>query len=253
MLKKRIIPCLDIKCGRVVKGVQFEAVKELGDPITMALHYTEQGADELVIYDIGAGLDERLITRSLVKEIADVVNIPLTVGGGVNSLEDVQQLFENGADKVSINSGALKNIQLIYDASQKYGKQSIVGSVDVKYVVEKSAYEIVAKGGKELTGIDALEWIERLVEAGIGELVVNIIDCDGTKKGYDIAFHKMLDERFALPVIASGGAGSLADFETVFMNTSATGALAASIFHKNELTINEVKTYLTKKGIPIRV
>jgi cyclase len=253
MLKKRIIPCLDIKNGNVVKGIKFDHLKQLGDPIELAKYYSDSGADELVVYDIAASNDTKLITLDLVSSIAKVTRIPLTVGGGIKNISDVDVLFSRGADKVSINSGAINNIKLIEDSALKYGNQSIVGSVDVKWFDDKNEFQIVTGGGRIRTNMEAIYWIACLVDAGIGELVVNMIDNDGMKNGYDIKFHQRLDVLFNIPIIASGGAGKLDDFYQIFQYSNTSGALAASLFHQKSITIDELKMYLIKKGVPIRV
>lgn len=253
MLKKRIIPCLDVKNGQVVKGVKFEGLKILGDPVAFARHYERSGADELVLYDIGVSLEARQIAASLVTEIKKVFSLPLTVGGGVTVLSDVDRLFESGADKVSINSGAHKTPDLIQQASLKYGRQSIVGSVDTAYNFNLNFYEVVTGGGRHKTGIDVFKWIDHLVESGIGELVVNVIDTDGMQSGFDLSLLSEISNRWHLPIIASGGAGSSQDFISLFKKTYCTGGLAASIFHSGHLEIGQLKSNLETAGIPIRL
>ena len=253
MLKRRIIPCLDVKNGQVVKGVKFQGLKVLGDPLDFAWRYENDGADELVLYDIGVSLEDRKIARNLVSEIKSIFTLPLTVGGGVTALKDVDSLFESGADKVSINSGAHKTPGLIRQASNKYGRQSIVGSLDTAYNSELDAYEIVTAGGRTGTGIALFSWIDHLVLEGIGELVVNVVDTDGMQSGFEISLLSEISKRWKIPVIASGGAGDANDFLDLFSQTGCTGGLAASIFHNNSLTIPDLKSTLKLAGVPVRL
>lgn len=252
MLKKRIIPCLDVSGDMVVKGIQFKAIKPIEDPYTLALYYDQAGADELVLYDISANIESRTITSKLIQKIAGALSIPLTVGGGVNSLEDCKRLFDVGADKVSINSGALKNPKLISEAASRYGSQSIVASVDVAFDADNHVYTVYARGGRENTGRSALDWIKQMVTEGAGEVVVNSIHCDGMKNGYDLDFLTQVSQGVNVPIIASGGAGSLLHFDEALQINKVTGALAASLFHTKALSIYEVKTYLKEKGHPMR-
>lgn len=256
MVKKRIIPCLDIASGKVVKGVQFKNVLEIAQPLPLAEFYNQSGADELVIYDITANLEGRVIMSQLIKTIASKLRIPLTVGGGVKTQEDVARLFNDGADKVSINSGALADPELITQASGRYGSQSIVGSVDVGRCFftgdPQFDYHIFSRGGQIKTDIKALDWICQLVALGVGEVVVNTIDQDGLRMGYDSDFLSVVCESVNVPVIASGGAGNLEHFSTLFEKTNISGALAASVFHSGEIFIPDLKNFLSSKGVPMR-
>lgn len=253
MLKNRIIPCLDIKRGKLVKGTRFKDIQTLDDPVVRAKQYALEGADELVVYDISAALDDKLISRALIKKIASEIDIPLTIGGGIKNLSDIEALFSIGADKVSINSGALKNPQLLREAALKYGNQSIVGSVDIKKDPScPSGYRVMARGGGVDTQRDAIEWIKEMVSLGAGEIVVNTIDQDGVKKGFDLPFFKVLCHEVQVPLIASGGAGSADDFYQLFKETRVTAGLAASIFHLNLVSLKSLKTYLLEREVPVR-
>ncbi len=252
MITKRIIPCLDVKDGKVVKGVNFTGLKEISSPVELAKYYSDNGADELVFYDITASSDGRKIFTEILRETAKNVFIPLTVGGGINSLEDFDRVLKCGADKVSVNSGAIKNPELIEKAAKVYGNQCVVLSVDIKRV--NGEFKVFAKGGRENTGINALEWIKRGVESGAGELVVNSIDTDGVKNGFDLEMLKMVCDAVSVPVIASGGAGSVADFITLFKAIPKIDAgLAASVFHFGEIKINDLKKEMQKNGICARI
>lgn len=251
MITKRIIPCLDVKDGRVVKGVNFGGLSDVSDPVALGKYYSEHGADELVFYDITASGEGRALFADVLKEMAANVFIPLTVGGGISSLNDFDRVLKCGADKVSVNSGAIRNPQLIYEAAKLYGDQCVVLSVDIKRVDGK--FTVFAKGGRENTGIDALEWIVRGVENGAGEIVVNSIDTDGVKGGFDLEMLKAVSDRVNVPVIASGGAGKVEDFVALFKALPKVDAgLAASIFHFGEVQIAEVKEALAKANIPVR-
>ena len=251
MITKRIIPCLDVKDGRVVKGVNFGGLSDVSDPVVLGKYYSEHGADELVFYDITASGEGRALFADVLKEMAANVFIPLTVGGGISSLNDFDRVLKCGADKVSVNSGAIRNPQLIYEAAKLYGDQCVVLSVDIKRVNGK--FTVFAKGGRENTGIDALEWIVRGVENGAGEIVVNSIDTDGVKGGFDLEMLKAVSDRVGVPVIASGGAGKVEDFVALFKALPKVDAgLAASIFHFGEVQIAEVKEALAKANIPVR-
>lgn len=252
MLKKRIIPCLDIKGDQVVKGVRFKDLRPLADPYDLARHYNNTGADELVLYDITASLEDRAITTSLIDRIASTMQIPLTVGGGIHSLDDVKRLFAVGADKVSINSGAIKKPALISLAAKCYGTQSIVGSMDVAFNKATGAYLVYTGGGRVATGLEAVAWAKRLVDLGAGELVVNSIDQDGLGSGFDLKCLEAISEAVAVPIIASGGAGAIAHFEAVLGLSRVTGALAATLFHEGILEIPVLKTALQSKGVPMR-
>ena len=251
MVTKRIIPCLDVKDGRVVKGVNFTGLSDVSSPVELGKYYSDNGADELVFYDITASSDGRRLFTDILKEVAGKIFIPLTVGGGINTLEDFDRVLKCGADKVSVNSGAIKDPALISDAAKRYGDQCVVLSVDVKRVDGK--FTVFAKGGRENTGIDALEWIKRGAESGAGEIVLNSIDTDGVKRGFDLEMLKAVSEIVSIPVIASGGAGNTDDFVTLFKPLPKVDAgLAASIFHFGEVRIDDLKEILYKNGIPVR-
>ncbi len=251
MITKRIIPCLDVKDGKVVKGVNFDNLKDVNSPIELGKYYSSCGADELVFYDITASSDGRKLFTEVLTEVAKNVFIPLTVGGGINSIDDFDRVLKCGADKVSVNSGAIKNPELIKQGALKYGSQCVVLSVDVKRVDGK--YTVFAKGGRENTGIEALSWIKKCVENGAGEVVVNSIDTDGVKKGFDIPLLKEVCKIVNVPVIASGGAGSIEDFITLFKEIPTIDAgLAASIFHFGEVSIKDLKYKLKQENINVR-
>lgn len=250
MISKRIIPCLDVKHGRVVKGVQFASLKDINDPVTLAKFYNEQGADELVFYDITASSEERELFTDILEKVAENVFIPLTVGGGINSLDDFERVLRCGADKVSVNSGALKNPQLIREAAQKYGSQCVVLSVDIKKVANQ--WHVFAKGGREDTGLDALAWIEQGVQLGCGEIVINSMDTDGVKQGFDIPLLKAISDLVDVPIVASGGAGKVTDFVELFQLPKIEAGLAASIFHYGEVKIPDLKQALQQAQIPVR-
>ena len=251
MITKRIIPCLDVKDGKVVKGVNFNNLKDVNSPVELGKYYSSCGADELVFYDITASSDGRKLFTEVLTEVAKNVFIPLTVGGGINTIEDFDRVLKCGADKVSVNSGAIKNPDLIRQGALKYGSQCVVISVDVKRVDGK--YTVFAKGGRENTGIEALGWIKKCVENGAGEVVVNSIDTDGVKKGFDIPLLKKVCELVNVPVIASGGAGCIEDFITLFNEIPTIDAgLAASIFHFGEVSIKDLKTRLKQEKINVR-
>ena len=262
MITKRIIPCLDVKDGRVVKGVNFQGLNDVSSPIELGKYYSDNGADELVFYDITASAEGRALFTDILKKVAETIFIPLTVGGGINTLEDFDRVLKCGADKVSVNSGAIKNPNLIAQAAQKYGDQCVVLSVDVKRVDGK--FTVFAKGGRENTGMDAIEWIKKCVALGAGEVVVNSIDTDGVKQGFDLEILEAVCDAVSVPVIASGGAGSMEDFVTLFKelpkvdapgsaDRTAVKAQAASIFHFGEVNIKELKERLAKENIPMRL
>lgn len=252
MITKRIIPCLDVKDGRVVKGVNFQGLNDVSSPIELGKYYSDNGADELVFYDITASVEGRALFTDILKKVAETIFIPLTVGGGINTLEDFDRVLKCGADKVSVNSGAIKNPDLITQAAQKYGDQCVVLSVDVKRVDGK--FTVFAKGGRENTGMDAIEWIKKCVALGAGEVVVNSIDTDGVKQGFDLEMLEAVCDAVSVPVIASGGAGSMEDFVTLFKELPKVDAgLAASIFHFGEVNIKELKERLAKENIPMRL
>lgn len=252
MLTKRIIPCLDVKDGVVVKGQKFANIETVADPVELAKKYSALGADELVFYDITATSDGRDNFFDVVEKVASAINIPFTVGGGIKSLEDFDKALKAGADKVSINSSAVKNPELIKHAALKYGNQCVVLSIDVKKVGENK-WEVVTAGGRNFTGIDAIEWAVRGQDLGAGELVINSIDSDGVKNGYDTELMKIISSSVNIPVIASGGAGCKKDILDVFKNTYVDAALAASIFHFGEIEILDLKTYLKNNNITMRI
>lgn len=251
MITKRIIPCLDVRDGRVVKGVNFEGLQDVSSPVELGRYYSENGADELVFYDITASAEGRRLFADILREVAATIFIPLTVGGGINTLEDFDRVLKCGADKVSVNSGAIRDPSLIGKAAKLYGNQCVVLSVDVKRV--DGRFTVFAKGGRENTGMDALEWIRRGEADGAGEIVVNSIDTDGVKSGFDIEMLKAVEEIVSVPVIASGGAGSIQDFIDLFREIPDIDAgLAASIFHFGEVQIPELKRQLAEAGINVR-
>lgn len=252
MITKRIIPCLDVKDGRVVKGVNFKGLQDVSSPVELAKYYTENGADELVFYDITASSDGRKLFTDILCETAKSVFIPLTVGGGINSVADFDRVLKCGADKVSVNSGAIKNPSLISEAAKLYGNQCVVLSVDVKRV--DGVFRVFAKGGRENTGMEAIEWIKRCVSNGAGEIVVNSIDTDGVKKGFDLEMLEKVCDAVNVPVIASGGAGKIDDFITLFQSVPKVDAgLAASIFHFGEVRIEDLKKEMKRNNITTRI
>ena len=251
MITKRIIPCLDVRDGRVVKGVNFEGVQDVADPVAMARFYNDAGADELVFYDITASHEGRALFTEVLKEVASQIFIPLTVGGGINSVEDSDRVLKCGADKVSVNSGAIRNPDLIREAAMLYGDQCVVLSMDVKRV--GGEFRIFAKGGREDTGIEALSWAEKCVALGAGELVVNSIDTDGVKGGFDLEMLEAVAKRVDVPIVASGGAGKIEDFIHLFENPAIDAGLAASIFHFREVEIRQLKEELRRNGIEVRL
>lgn len=251
MITKRIIPCLDVRDGRVVKGVNFKGLRDVSSPVELAKHYSECGADELVFYDITASSDGRKIFTDILTETASKVFIPLTVGGGINTIEDFDRVLKCGADKVSVNSGAIKNPSLISEAAKLYGDQCVVISVDVKRV--DGVFRVFAKGGREDTGIEAISWIKNCVDNGAGEVVVNSMDTDGVKGGFDLELLKKVCDTVSVPVIASGGAGKTEDFITLFKEIPNVDAgLAASVFHFGEIQIKDLKEEMAKANIPVR-
>jgi cyclase len=251
MITKRIIPCLDVRDGRVVKGVNFLGLADVSSPVKLAKFYSENGADELVFYDITASSEGRRLFTDILCEVASQIFIPLTVGGGINTLEDFDRVLKCGADKVSVNSGAIRNPSLIGEAAKRYGDQCVVLSADIKRVDGK--FTLFAKGGRENTGIDAIEWIKRGAEAGAGEIVVNSIDTDGVKNGFDLEMLEAVCNAVSVPVIASGGAGGIDHFKTLFHTLPKVDAgLAASIFHFGEVSIKELKNELALDGINVR-
>ncbi len=252
MLAKRIIPCLDVNKGRVVKGVNFVNLVDAGDPVEAAKAYDEAGADELVFLDITASAEDRDIILDVVKETAETVFMPLTVGGGIRTLEDIRRLLESGADKVSINTAAVKEPILVEEAAKRFGSSTIVVAIDAKQVRENK-WEVYIHGGRTATGIDAIQWAKAVEDLGAGEILLTSMDKDGTKSGYDIPLTKAISDAVSIPVIASGGAGSKQHFYEAFSEGKADAALAASLFHFKELTIQEVKEYLKEKNIPVRI
>lgn len=252
MHTKRIIPCLDVKNGSVVKGINFLGIKEVGDPVKLAKYYYEQGADELVFLDITATHEHRQIMRDVVEKVAENIFIPFTVGGGLKSLEDIKAILRAGADKVSLNSAAVRNKNLIKEASYTFGNQCIVLAVDAKKRQDESGWNVVINGGRIDTGMDVLDWIKEAVKLGAGEILLTSMDADGTKNGFDIELTKAVSSVTNVPVIASGGCGKLEDFYKVFKTGAADAALAASIFHYDEISIKDVKKYLNNRNIQVR-
>ena len=252
MLAKRIIPCLDVRNGKVVKGVNFQGVKDVGDPVECAIEYNRQGADELVFYDITASHEGRGVMLDVVRETAKQVFVPLCVGGGIATIEDFRETLRAGADKVSVNSQALKNPQLISDAAEIFGSQCVVVGIDAKRD-GKGGYTVTRNGGRIDTGIELGAWVEEIQRRGAGEICLNSMDADGTRQGFDIEMLNFVCERVNIPVIASGGCGKIDDFSDVLTKTKASAALAASLFHFRELTVGQVKEHLREKGIPVRM
>ena len=252
MITKRIIPCLDVRDGRVVKGVNFENIGDVASPVDLAKYYSANGADELVFYDITASAEGRALFTDILTSTAESVFIPLTVGGGINTVADFDRVLKCGADKVSVNSGAIRNPDLIYEAAKLYGDQCVVISADVKRV--DGVFRVFAKGGRENTGMEAVSWIKRCVDSGAGEVVVNSIDTDGVKGGFDLELLEKICEVVSVPVIASGGAGRIEDFITLFKTLPKVDAgLAASIFHFGEVRIADLKAAMAAAGIPTRL
>ena len=251
MLAKRIIPCLDVKNGRVVKGTNFEGLRDMADPVEMARFYNTSGADELVFYDITASAEGRTLFTDILRRVASEIFIPLTVGGGIKTLDDFDRVLKCGADKVSVNSGAIADPSIISAAARKYGDQCVVLSMDVKRV--DGQFRLFAKGGREDTGIDAMDWAVQGVKNGAGEIVLNSIDTDGVKRGFDMEMLQELTSRVQVPVIASGGAGKMEDFAELFKNPGIDAGLAASIFHTRQVDIRELKQYLRSQGVEMRL
>lgn len=251
MLAKRIIPCLDVKDGRVVKGTNFQGLRDMADPVEMARFYNAAGADELVFYDITASAEGRALFTDILRAVASEVFIPLTVGGGIRTVEDFDRVLKCGADKVSVNSGAIADPSLIGAAAKRYGDQCVVLSMDVKRV--DGEFRLFAKGGREDTGIDALDWAVRGVEAGAGEIVLNSIDTDGVKQGFDLEMLDALAARVHVPIVASGGAGKMEDFAALFTHPGMDAGLAASIFHTRQVEIRALKEFLHSRGVPVRL
>ena len=253
MLAKRIIPCLDVNAGRVVKGTKFVELRDAGDPVEVASRYNEEGADELCFLDITASHEKRDILMDVVTRTAEVAFMPLTVGGGVRSVDDVRALLSAGADKVSINTAAVENLNLVAEAARRVGNQCIVVAVDAKEVTDQPyRWEVYTYGGRKATGMDVLEWVRKVADAGAGEILLTSMDHDGTKDGYGIELTRAVAETVSVPVIASGGAGSPEHIYEALTTGKADAALAASIFHFQEYTIGEVKSYLAERGVPVR-
>ncbi|MBQ3080461.1 MAG: imidazole glycerol phosphate synthase subunit HisF [Clostridia bacterium] len=251
MLARRIIPCLDVRNGRVVKGVQFEGLRDVDDPVTLAAFYNVSGADELVFYDITASYEDRGLFQDVLRRVAREVFIPLTVGGGIREVKDFEMALKNGADKVSVNSAAIKNPMLIKDAARHFGDQCVVLSMDVKRV--NGRFRVFGRGGRDETDIDAIEWAKRGQDLGAGEIVLNSIDTDGVRGGFDIEMLNAVSSAVSIPIVASGGAGCKEDFVTLFKNApGADAGLAASIFHSREVDIHDLKELLFESGIPVR-
>ncbi len=250
-LAKRIIPCLDVTSGRVVKGVNFVELRDAGDPVEIARRYDEQGADELTFLDITASSDDRDLLLHVIESVASQVFIPLTVGGGVRKVEDVRRLLNAGADKVSINTSAVQNPQLVEDASSRYGSQCIVVAIDAKR--SDRSWEVFTHGGRRATGLDAVEWARRMEKLGAGEILLTSMDRDGTREGFDISLTRAVSEAVSIPVIASGGVGSLQHLAAGILDGRADAVLAASIFHFGEFTVRQAKTYMANRGIEVRL
>lgn len=252
MLTKRIIPCLDVNMGRVVKGVNFVNLKDVGDPVEMAAFYNEQGADELVFLDIAATHEGRRTMIEVVKRTAEKVFIPLTVGGGIRDVDDFKEILRAGADKIAVNSAAVRDKSIVKRAAERFGSQCVVVAVDGRMREDKSGWNVVINGGRIDTGLDILEWVKEVESLGAGEILLTSMDADGTKNGFDIELTERVCQEINIPVIASGGCGKLEHFSEVFEKTRTDAALAASLFHYRELTVDEVKGYLYDKGIPMR-
>lgn len=250
MLTKRIIPCLDVDHGRVVKGKKFQDIQDVADPVELGRYYSEQGADELVFYDITASYEDRDIFIHIVEKVAEAIRIPFTIGGGISKVEDFRKVLMAGADKVSVNSSAVKNPQLIREAALRFGAQCVVLSIDAKRN-NQGSWDVYVKGGRENTGIDAIEWAKQGQDLGAGEICINSIDTDGVKKGYDLELNQKLSRLLTIPIIASGGAGKMEDFAEV-LKVGADAALAASVFHYKEIPIADLKNFLHNQQIPVR-
>ena len=253
MYAKRIIPCLDLKDGRVVKGTNFVGLRDAGDPVEAAIEYDRNGADELVLLDITASSDSRGIVKDIVSKVASNIFIPFTVGGGIRTVDDFTEILRAGADKISVNSAALKNPKLISEAAYKFGSQCVVCAMDAKRRDDCSGWNLYLNGGRVDTGIDALEWAIKAEKLGAGEILLTSMDCDGVKNGYDLELTRTISEAVGIPVIASGGAGKLSHFYDAFTDGKADAVLAASLFHFKEITIPELKEYLSEKNIPVRL
>lgn len=252
MLAKRIIPCLDVKDGKVVKGVHFENLRDAGDPVEHAAFYSREGADELVFLDISATIEKRKTIYGIVKNVASEISIPFTVGGGIKSIKDINNLLECGADKISINTSAVKDTTLIYESAKKFGSQCIVIAIDAKQT-DKSKWQVYIESGKMPTDLEAICWAKKVEELGAGEILLTSIDADGTRKGYDVELTKKVSENVKIPVIASGGAGSLQHFYQVLSEGKASAVLMASLLHFKVFTISQIKQYLLERNIAIRI
>lgn len=252
MITKRIIPCLDVKDGRVVKGVQFVSLRDAGNPVELAKFYDQEGADELIFLDISASHEGRKTMVQVVQDVASQLAIPFTVGGGINSLEDMKRILRAGADKVSLNTAAVENPQLINEGSDFFGAQCIVVAIDAKYDEALNSWKVYTHGGRRETDRDVIEWAKEAVSRGAGEILLTSMDCDGEKAGFDLALTKAVSEAVTVPVIASGGAGNAEHFKDAFLEGKADAALAASIFHYKETSVKEVKTYLQREGVIVR-
>ena len=251
MLAKRIIPCLDVRDGRVVKGVNFVNIRDAGDPVELARYYSDQGADEIVFLDITATHEARKTVADVVERTAEQVFVPLTVGGGIRTLDDFRELLRAGADKISVNSAAVARPELITEAAERFGSQCVVLAVDARSRGD-GTWEVVVAGGRKPTGIDLIDWVKKGEALGAGEILLTSMDADGTKAGFDLAMTKAVTDAVSIPIIASGGCGSLAHFAEVFEETNCDAALAASLFHFGELTVPQVKDYLRERSIPVR-
>ncbi|WP_127583182.1 imidazole glycerol phosphate synthase subunit HisF [Paenibacillus koleovorans] len=252
MLAKRVIPCLDVKDGRVVKGVNFVNLRDAGDPVELAATYDGEGADELVFLDISASFEGRATMVEVVRKTAGEITIPFTVGGGIASVDDMKRLLRAGADKIGINTAAVKNPRLVADGASKFGSQCIVVAIDARFNPSWGEWEVYTHGGRNATGIKALDWVSEVERLGAGELLLTSMDADGTKDGFDLPLTRAVSERVRIPVIASGGAGKVSDFYDVFAEGKADAGLAATIFHYKEMTIDDVKADLRRKGVEVR-
>lgn len=252
MLAKRIIPCLDVDNGRVVKGIRFVSLTDAGDPVEQAKRYDAEGADELTFLDITASSDKRDIVTGLVRRVADQVFIPLTVGGGLRSVEDIRAILRSGADKITLNTAAIENPRLISDCAETFGSQCIVVAIDARRRTGDSEWEVFTHGGRRAVGMDALDWAARAQHLGAGEILLTSMDCDGTRDGYDIQLTRAVSDAVRIPVIASGGAGKVEHFYEALVEGGASAVLAASLFHFGELTIGDVKSYLRSRGVEVR-